>query len=330
VTTPAYNTLGLTVPVTDLLDPVLWRERYAFGITLGTGDRPVETDSVARLLGCSSSRGLPKTLTGKQAKEAEAALADGVTTMSDDVITWFLRAAVSELEMRLGLPLGLVVAKGTPIAPGLVRGTDYDVEVPLKPFLNTDQARFYRIDLPAGTIQIDRIRAFWFGQLVWSISAADGNRDLIVFEHPNTASLHLMPTQSATLLVAMPALGSAAYGSLQLIMGYPSPLPGVWSVDYVMGPTNRYGGPGDIEAVLAHWVYARAGVLLLSIGGRAASRGLQSASLSIDGLSKSVGLAGAGAINKALEDRLQAVTDSIKWQDLKLYKAGLRVRPYGA
>lgn len=316
--------------MTDLLDPKLWRERYAFGITLGAGDRPVETDSIAKILGCAPPRGTSKTLAGRELKAASSALQEAACGLSDTVIGWHLRAATSDLEIKLGIPLGLVVAKGTPVDAGLVRGQDYDVEVPRKEFTNSNARLYYRIDLPAGVVSVQRIRAYWFNQLVWSISAADGNLDLIQLEHPGTSSLHIMPTQSATLLVGFPEIGGFAYGSMQMICGYPSPLPAVWSVDYTIAPRARYGAVGEVEAALAHWVYCRAGVLLLSIGGRAASRGLTNASLSIDGLSKSVGLAGMGAINKALEDRLKEATEAIDWQQLRLYKRGLRVVPYGA
>lgn len=327
---PAYRTLGLTVPVTEALNPKLWRERYAFGITLGTGEQPTAQDAISKLLGCSSARGLPRTATGKQIAEANATIQDAVKTIPDAVIGWFLRAAMSELEFRIGVPMGVVVYKSDPLDPGIVQGVDFDVKVPRKDFTRDNQLNFYRTDLPAGTISIERIRAYWFDQPVWSISEADGNADLIRFDRPGIAGAHIMPTQSATLLVAMPALGTAAYGSLQLIFGFPSPLPSVWAVDYTVGPRNRYGQIGAIPAVVAHWIYCRAGVFLLSIGGRAAARGLTNASLSIDGLSKSVGLAGAGAINKALEDRLTEATKSLDIPALQIQMRGLRVVGYGS
>ena len=35
--------LGLSVPVTELLDPVLWKNRYAYGVLLGAVQREWQT-----------------------------------------------------------------------------------------------------------------------------------------------------------------------------------------------------------------------------------------------------------------------------------------------
>lgn len=330
MTTPSHRTLGLSVPVTEVLDPKLWRERYAYGLVLGVGDPPQEVSSIERILRCSGNRGA-RTAGGAAAGEVQDAAAVLARELSDDVIRWHLRAALSELEVKLKIPFGTVIVKSTPVDTGLVRGVHYDREAPRIPFLGLDQRNYYRLDMPAGVISVERIRAFWFGQAVWSLSAADGNAELIRLEHPGTSSLHIMPTTAATLLVAMPTLASAAYGAMQMIGGFPSPLPDVWGIDYTLGPVTKTGEPGQIEAVLAHWCYCKAGIVLLSLAGQAQAKGISSASLSMDGISKSVALTNSVmyGINSAYEIRLKEAEEAIDWKALMMYKRGLRVRPYG-
>jgi hypothetical protein len=331
---PAYRTMGLSVPVTEALDPALWRERYAYGITLGVGEPSAETAALKDVLGCDTSRGHPKTAGGRalKAETADDCISALATEIPPSVIRWHLRAAMSELEIKLGIPFGVVVTKGIPVDDGLVQGTDYDRAEPRRVFLESERRAFYRVDLPASVLSVERVRAFWFDQLVWSISADDNNQALIQLEHPSTGSMHLLPTQAATLLIAMPISSSPEYGSLQMMMGYPSQLPGVWSIDYTQGPMTKQGQPGHIEAALAHWIYCKAGILLLSMGGMAASKGLTNASLSIDGLMKSIGLQASAmyGINSALENRLKEAEEAIDWNKLRLYKRGMRIRPYGA
>lgn len=309
-----HRTLGLSVSVAEALDPKLWRERYAFGLVLGPGAPSRRSEALRQALTCA----------GKRATVGED-LCAAVNELPDEVIRWHLRAAASEIEVKLTLPLGIVVVKGSPVDDGLVRGVHYDREAPKLPFLESNRQNFYRIDLPHGVVSVERVRAYWFGQLVWTIEPDDG---VLLLEHPGVSSLHLVPTVGSTLLVAAPTVTSPVYGPIQFLGGFQTTLPGVWSVDYTIAPTTKTGEVGQIEAVLAHWIYCKAGILLLALAGRGASKGLTSASLSLDGLSKSVGL--PPAINAALEDRLKEATDAIDWQALQTYKRGLRVVPYGA
>lgn len=325
--TPAYRTLGLTVPIAEVLDPQRWRDRYAHGIVLGEGEPTEQQDSIDKILGCKGSRGKAKTLAGREAAAAQELIDAVAKTLPEDTIRWHIKVALSELETRLGIPMGIVVRKSTPVDTGLVQGVDYDQEIPRLPFTRFNQQRFFRIDLPAGVISVERVRAYWYGQRVLSISTADGNKDLIQFEHPGISSLHILPTNATTLLIS-----TAGWGSWQMIYALEGDLPHVWGVDYTLGPKARYGTVGDIELVLAHWALCKASITLLSIGGMAASRGLSSSSLSFDGISKSVSLQASAmyGINSALENRFKEATEAIDWKALKTYKKGLRVVPYGA
>lgn len=320
-----HRVLGTAVPVATLLDPAVWRERYAFRILSSETEEEPE-DEISRILGCSSKRGKAKTKGGRSA--AQSVVTQCAQSLKPSVIRWHLQVALSQLEILLGMPFGLVTVKGDPVDPGLTLGVDYDKREPRRPFYRSDQDNFYRFDLPAGTISIERVRAYFYDQLVWSISADDNNAGLLLFEHPGTASAHVLPTQSATLLLAWPGLASSAFGAFHLMYGMPSPLPGVWSIDYTMGTETKYGQVGLIEAALAHWVFCKAGVMLLSMEALAQTMGVQSASLSLDGLSKSVSLS-PGGIFSALEERLDAATKDLDVDKLRIYKRGLRIRSTG-
>lgn len=315
---PYHRTLGLTVPVSELLDPVKWRARYAYGLLLG----PTADPTVVAGLSCKETRWETAQTAGGQAVQA-AAVADVVDEVPAETIRWHLRAAVSELEVKLGQPFGIVVAKSTPVDEGLIRGVHYDLEVPRRPFLRSDQMQWYKIDLPTGVLSVERVRAYWFGQKVWEVAAEN-----IHLEWPGVGSSHILPTSMSTLLISSPAMSTADYGAFQLIQGWTANLPAVWAVDYTLGPRTHSGAPGEVEAVLADWVYAVAGQKILAIAGTAAARGLQSMSLSIDGLSRSVSLP-QGGINGLAVQAFKDAETRIDWKALKLYKSGLRIRPYG-
>lgn len=329
---PPYRTLGLTVPVTDALDPQLWRERYAYGIVLGPGEKPAESQALQTLLGCKSKKGQPKTAGARAITTPDEAIACLASEIPLKVIRWHLRAAASQFELMSGMPLGVVTVVSDPVDAGLVQGVDYDLREPRRPYTAANQRDYYRIDLPGPVLSIERIRAYFFDQLVWSIAPDENNMDMVLLEHPAQGSVHILPNQNATILVTAPQLAAPYYGPFRLMGELPSPLPGVWAVDYTMGPRTSWGTPGEIPAAVAHWIYCKAGIMLMSIGGMSASKGLTNASLSIDGLSKSIGLQASAmyGINSALENRMKEATESLDIDRLKLQLKGLRVLKYRA
>lgn len=319
-----HRSLGLTVPVTEVLDPTLWRERYVFGTTLGPGVAP-SSGAAAVVAACSGSRRRAQLTT-----QQETALGDHAGEIPDDVIRWHLRAALSELEVKLGIPMGTVVVKGEPVDAGLIIGQHYDKAEPRRQFQRSAQRDWLRLDLPPSVISVERIRAYWFGTLIWEISQAVGNLEIVQISYPTVGTTHLVPTSNTMLTFGFPLAGSVPWQAIQQVYGWPAEIPAVWSCDYTIGPVTHTGEVGRIEAVLAHWVYCKAGIVLLSIGGMATSRGLTSASLSIDGISKSFGLQASAmyGVNSALETRLKEAEEAIDWKALKTYKAGIRVMPY--
>jgi len=310
VSQASYRNLGLSIPVSEVLDPKLWKERYASGILLGSNER---SSLATRLLGGSSCSQLESI----------------VSEIPEGTIRWHLRAALSELEIKLGVPMGIEVVKSTPVDTGLVKGTHYDREVPRLPYTRSGTLSWFRIDLPPNVISIERIRAYYFNRLIWNFTG--DALDQVKLEWPKPGVLHILPVDLQAVIITSGSMGSGNYGVWETINLHTSPVPSFWAVDYTRGPMSQDGKEGYIEAVLAHWVYAVAGILLLSMGGLAQSKGLTSTSVSIDGVSRSIGLQASAiyGINSALENAYEKATKRINWKQLRAAKRGLRCFPLG-
>ncbi len=309
------RTLGLSVPVSDILDPELWKARYAVGIQ-GFG---VPLEGAGTLTGALST------------KVGTDALADLVGRIPNSTILWHLRVALSELQMKLNIKLGIEVIKSDPVDPGLVLGVHYDRFHPRIPYTRGETLQWFLISLPhKPVVSVERIRGFYFGQKVWEISDSQDNRSLIRIEHPKQGSIHILPTQLESLIITNNATGAGNYGIWETINLHTSPVPDFWAVDWTAGPVDVNGEVGKIEAVLAHWVYTVAGLTLLSIAGLAASKGLSSSSVSFDGISRSVSLQASAiyGLNSALEEVFRQTQKRIDWKQLRMQKQGLRIRKY--
>lgn len=335
----AYRTLGLTVPITEVLDPQKWRERYAYGLFIKDPSVGATSNSADLHALLCPDPDQPQTAGARDAQaDAQAELTELVQGLPDETIRWHLRAALSEVELHLGVPMGTVVVKSPPVDEGLVQGVHYDKAEPRRPFVRSSQENWWKFDLPSGVISIERVRAYWFDVLVWEISNEQNNIDLIKLEWPDQGATHIIPSQGFNLLITAPgftgAWGTGNYGAFQMVHGGfgAQRLPNVWGFDYTIGPFDKQTGTvGHIEAVIANWVYCTAGILLLSLEGMARSQGVSNASISIDGLSRSIGTTASAiyGLNSALENALEKATKRIDWKALKIYKRGLRIRPYG-
>lgn len=300
--------LGLSVPVTEVLDPALWRERYAFGVLLGAIERSWQM----------VNRG----------GDVHRELVKHVDAVPDTTIRWHLRAAMSELEVKLGVPMGVSICKSTPVDEGLVQGRDYDVEVPRTPYAVGDIEAWWRITVPASCISIERVRAYFFGTKIWEFSAAQGNLEHIQLQWPRQGQAHLLPTNLASIII-MP---DGRTGVFHTIYAGRTNVPSFWAVDYTVGPVDRRTGqPGHIEAVLADWIYCAAGIKILNLASIAVSKGVTSTSVAMDGVSRSVSLQASAmyGMNSCLEHVYDEAMKRIDWKALRAYKRGLRVKAYG-
>lgn len=302
-----YRTLGLSVPITEVLDPEKWKERYAWGIPLG------ESASLLDRV---------KTVAGSQAADA---FAREVSDFPPETIRWHLRAAVSELETKLLVPFGLEVVKSDPVDDGVVLGRDYDRRGQRLPYTFAENEAWFRIDLPSGVISVERVRAYYYGTPVWTISGTE-----IRVEWGRQGIIHILPINLGQWIVTSSADGGN-YGIWQTLALHKSPVPDFWSVDYTRGPISQHGGaPGQIEAVLADWCYCTAGQKLMALIGTARTKGLSGSSVSIDGVSRSVNFAGGQwGIYSAAAQALKEATERIDWKAMRLYKKGLRIKMFG-
>lgn len=330
---PRYRTLGLTVPVTDVLDPDLWRLRYAVGTNAGTRPSRVVTSTNTS---CVFGGTLLEAISGEGDQDQAALLGQLVSGLPDSTVRWHLRAALSELEMRLGMSMGIQIVKANPVDAGLVQGVHYDRIRQRLPFYKSELQSWWRVDLPdAGVISIERVRAWYFGTNVWTFDPgtapgtlveAEDDRNVIRLEWGTQGVAHLLPVQlSAFLATTGGGEGAARYGLWHTITQHRSAVPDFWGIDYTVGPVSKSGEIGQIESVLADWAYARAGIKLLSMAGLAQSRGLTSASVSMDGVSESVGLQASAiyGLNSALEEVFKRQHESIDWKKLRAYKRGI-------
>jgi|DEB0MinimDraft_6_1074348.scaffolds.fasta_scaffold37070_2 hypothetical protein len=300
-----YRDLGLSVPVTEAVDPKLWRERYAWGLPVGK-DPHDPSDPCRKKL---------KVLSG---------------SLPDKVIGWHLRAALSELEGKLGLPLACERVLMPEIDTGEVKGVTYDRVMPRMPFTRDQPQNWFRIDLPPGVISIERVRFYFYGALAWELSEAQNNIDQVKLEWGRQGIAHILPLSFQHWIVTQ---GGAFYSNVWHTINYHrTPLPDAWAVDFTRGPVSRHGGEaGKLEAVLVAWCYARAGKTLLSMSGLAQSQGLTSTSISLDGVSRSLSLQASAiyGLNSALEKALEDSNKSINWKQMRAWKRGIRVKPYG-
>lgn len=314
---PDYRTLGLTVPVTDAIDPKLWRELYAFGITLGPGSR---TRTLSERMSAAKCR-----VKTKQCGDSDQdTLDDLVTELPDAVIRWHLRAALSELELKLGVNMGIQVVRSKPLDENSGQA---DKVIGRLPYTHGEAQAWYRIDLPHNNIiSVERVRGFYYSQKVWEISGDHMNEDLIRLEWSRPGTIHILPTNLQSIAVTQ----GGNYGVWETIHLHRSPIPDFWAIDYTTGPIARTGEVGKIEAALANWVYCAAGIMLMSIGGMGASKGITSTSTGIDGLSRSVSLQASAmyGINSALETRMKEANERINWKQLRVAKRGIRVKMF--
>lgn len=306
---PSYAALGLTVPVTEIIDPEKWKERYAWGFNLGGSET-----LLARVKRAAKEHGGDS---GKIEKQFSRLIDD----LPDSTIAWHLRSALSDLEGKLQVPMAVQVCKATPVDEGLVLGRDYDRQVPRLPYTRDAAQDFYRFNLPSSLISVERIRGYYFDVNVISVAAED-----IEIQWPTQGVVHILPHTLTNWLAN--AQGEL---SMMLSMGGQRPIPSFWAVDYTTGPIAQNGEVGRVEAVLADWCYCSAGIRLLNIAGAAISKGLSGASVSLDGASQNVNFQASAmyGINSATEHMLEEALKRIDWKRLALQKRGMRVRAYG-
>lgn len=303
---PSYQSMGLSVPVIDLIDPERWRKNYAWGLLRGQ-----------RLTGA-----IPAGFTASQvASGAAAGAQEALDQLPNDVIGYHLRVALSMLQMKLGVPMATTRWKADPVDPGLVLGQHYDAVAPRLPYTLGENEQWYRIDLPTGTLSIQRVRAYFYEQLVWEIDGDDPS--MLQLQWGRQGISHIIPVQLQSLAIEA---SSGNYGIWWTLRHHRSPVPRFWAVDYTTGPTTQEGRPGEVELVLGHWVSMVAAMAIFGMDSALNTFGVQSTSVSFDGLSRSISL--PPNIYQSLLDQFKALMELIDWEALRSSKRGIRLKMY--
>lgn len=304
---PSYRCLGTTCPVAEVINPTLWRKRYAWGVNLGGS-----SDIKAAIKRCGGTA---------QDIEDLKRLVEGIPL---DVIAYHLKAALSEVEVKLGISMAIRRYRSMPDADGLVLQRDYDLRSEPIAFNPATSRGFIRLDLPPSLLSVERVRGVVWGNTVLDWGAETSGVDIQITDGQR-GEIHIAPSSMSTLY--------SSFGTLApMIMNGNQPIPGFWRVDYTCGPWAKYDGkdmPGRIELVLADWIGLTAGVKLLSLAGTAAGGGIASGSLSVDGLSKSFSTTASAmyGLNSALEAVYKEAAERIDWRALRSYKNPVRVIP---
>jgi hypothetical protein len=302
---PSYRCLGTTCSVAEAIDPALWRKRYAWGVALGGS-----VDLKAAIRRCGGT---------ERDLEDLKRLVEGIPL---DVIAWHLRSALSDAEIKLGISMAIRRYKGMPTEDGFVLQRDYDLRSEPIAFNPATSRDFIRLDLPPSLLSVERIRGVAWGNVVldWTPETTGVHIDIVDGQR---GEVSVTPTELRSLSVAFGAVGPA-------VLAQNRPIPGFWRCDFTCGPWAKYDGkdmPGRIELAIADWIGLTAGVRLLSLAGTASGGGIASASLSVDGLSKSFSTTASAmyGLNSALEAVYKEAADSIDWKALRAYKNPMRV-----
>lgn len=290
---------GQPVPIEDCVKATLWRDRYAWGHILSRAFavHPSATEEEINILRQETFGYLP-----------------------DHVVEWHLSAALAELGAKLQTRLRVEIVKAPPVDTTLVRGADYHrVGRPLP--LVRDMARTYlRIDVGEPLLSVQRVRISYHGSAPEDFVTAEDVADTIKIVAPTTGTFHIMPAGG---IFGFPVM-SEGYAPLmvsrrQQDWAYShssrvNTVPATWLVDYTTGPVGE-NDAGAIDAALAAWVYARAGLTLFSLSGVAQAGGVASTSVSIDGVSRSTSLTASAiyGLNSSFEKVLEDYQKSIDW-----------------
>lgn len=304
----AERALGLSMPVAEVLSPERWRTRYAHGVLLGAIRREW------RIV----NRG------GDPQRELERV----VNALPDDTIRYHLAAVLSEVEVKLGVPMGVVICKSPPLDDGVVQGVHFDRLLERRPFLERGGIA-WRIPAPPGLVSIERVRSYFYGQKLWEVSAAEGNIGDLEISWARQGVATIAPTATTTVII-----GEALRTTLlQRVYGMQTAIPDFWAIDCTLAPTDRNTGiVGNIPLVLAHYVACAASRPLLSLASMAVSQGVTSSSVSLDGVSRSISLQASAmyGMNSALENVYKEAIERIDWKQLSMALRGVRVRGYSS
>jgi len=305
--------IGISIPVTEVLNPKTWRDNYVWGHVTAQAFEIAADTSAEDLL--------------KIMREMAGRLPDAT-------VLWHIRVALADLAAKLDIPLNISIVKARPVDDGLIQGTHYDRVADRLPYIREAASNYYRVDIGQPIISVERVRAFWYDDLVLDIGPDTDSARTIRIVDRKSGQIHLLPGFGyegwPIVLSETSPLAFSAF--LWYFNNYKqiNTVPDVWAVDYTTGPIDEEGAVNQIDLPLVDWVYCVAGQKLLSISGAAQAGGLASTSVSIDGVSQSTSLTASAiyGLNSALEKMLETAEKRIDWKWWSIRKRGVQVGIY--
>lgn len=293
---PSARDLGIDVPLAEVLDPVAWAQTHFWPV-------------------------LETLRTTPDVRQAGRSLLDSLPA---GAVAWALRAGLSHAATQMGLDFGLIRYAADAVGDGLVRGIDYDADaspLPYNPSARTSHG--YQLALPGPVVSVSRVRWRLFGTTVLDIDADDTSTGTIQLLTPNSGEVLLrMPT--ATVIASPAHFWPAMYA-------YSYTIPGAILVDWVSGRRSHDGRLGYVPAALADYVRTWAAIRICNQAGTFSTRGVTSASISVDGISKSNNFQASAmyGVNSSLEAVYKEQLKDLDLHVIRRYIRGIGVYRYG-
>ena len=311
------STTGIGGTYTEITSPATRlaiesdRSKYDFYDLTGADDYYYQVDYINSTSGEVSSRGAPiratpppssKVLTPTELRNLHfhgISFQDGQgNEMPDSTIQHFIEAAIAHTERLIDIPIRRKVSSDvTPGADDGSYGGDY---------IRSEWRNYYYAKLPeAPIISVESAQLVFPGS---DTPAFDFPLDWLRLEK-QSGDMYIVPGSGAT------ALGSAGIlynGSMPYVFGRTGIIPGIYRISYTCGFDPV---PADVKELVA----LQAGVSIFDqLGDLILGAGIATTSLSMDGLSQSVGTtssatnSGYGARTGAYKKRIKEMTEALK------------------
>jgi hypothetical protein len=243
---------------------------------------------------------------------------------ADAAMAMLIQNWIEVAQGKLGIQFARQRVKTYPDA-GLVLGTDYEIQgEPLTYFQASPGQQHFVIPLPFANIQsIERVRLFYGNpqQTPQAHVLYQVPMDWILFTQKE-GILKINPSITNAVLQTQ-MIGGATGGFESIYYGYfhRGEIPGAWAIDYTIGY-------GQIPFDVANWICLNAAIPVLSLAGMGAAggHGLSTQSLTMDGITESLGYAqGKYGPYSGIIETYKAQVECIDIGNLKMRYHGIKV-----
>jgi len=235
-----------------------------------------------------------------------------LTPAGEAALTQVINGLIAEVQGKLGIRFERQRVVTDP-DPGMVLGTDYELRGErLHYFRPTAGQGHFTLPLPyANVVSIERVRLFYQDRAVQEVPAT-----WLSFTSKEGV-LRINPYLNNTLMAST----AGAWNGVWFGYGLRDILPAAWSVDYTIGH-------GQVDDDVARYIGLRAAMQLLGTLGAspAMGGGLSNESLSMDGVTESVGYAtGKYGVYSGLIQQYSDELDHMDIWQMRLTKKGIKL-----